>query len=61
MHEAATPRVPVQFEIGEGAMKIALFCLEASRDDNGRLRLRFVLLSVVMTAMVASEMLPVVV
>ena len=42
-------------------MKIALFCLEASRDDNGRLRLRFVLLSVVMTAMVASEMLPAVV
>lgn len=38
-------------------MKIALFCLEASRDDFGRLRLRFAL-CVVMTQKVASETLP---
>lgn len=37
-------------------MRIALFCLEASRDDYGRLRLRFAL-CVVMTHSVASETL----
>ncbi len=37
-------------------MKIALFCLEASRDDFGRLRFRFAL-CVVMTPTVASEAL----
>ncbi len=37
-------------------MKIALFCFEASRDDNGRLRFRFAL-CVAMTQKVASEAL----
>jgi hypothetical protein len=37
-------------------MKVALFCLEASRDDNGRLRLRFAFC--VVTQMVASGVLP---
>lgn len=41
-------------------MKIALFCLEASQDDFGRLRFRFAL-CVVMTSWVASETLPAVV
>jgi hypothetical protein len=35
-------------------MKIALFCFEASRDDNGKLRFRFAL-CVAMTRSVASE------
>lgn len=39
-------------------MKIALFCLEASRDDNGRLRLRFALCAISMTQGVASGVLP---
>jgi len=34
-------------------MKIALFCLEASRDDFGRLRLRFALCVVMMQAVVS--------
>ena len=38
-------------------MRIALFCLEASRDDYGRLRLRFAL-CVVMTHSVVSKTLP---
>jgi hypothetical protein len=38
-------------------MKIALFCLEASRDDFGRLRFRFAL-CVVVTPAVASVTLP---
>jgi len=37
-------------------MKIALFCFEASRDENGRLRFRFAL-CVAMTQAVASEAL----
>jgi hypothetical protein len=37
-------------------MKIALLCLEASRDDFGRLRIRFALC--VITRMVASATLP---
>jgi hypothetical protein len=37
-------------------MRIALFCLEASRDDFGRLRLRFALC--VITRAVASVTLP---
>ena len=37
-------------------MRIALFCLEASRDDYGRLRLRFCLC--VITQVVASMALP---
>lgn len=36
-------------------MKIALFCLEASRDDFGRLRIRFALC--VVTQTVASKTL----
>lgn len=56
MREAATVRDPAQ-ETRRDAMKIALFCLEASRDDFGRLRLRFAL-CVVMTQKVASETLP---
>ena len=40
-------------------MKIALFCLEASRDDLGRLRLRFAL-CVVMTRMASETLLTVV-
>jgi hypothetical protein len=39
-------------------MKVALFCLEASRDNQGRLRFRFALCIVVMTLAVASETLP---
>jgi hypothetical protein len=39
-------------------MKIALFCLEASRDDQGRLRFRFALCVVAMTPVVASVTLP---
>lgn len=35
--------------IGEWAMKIALFCLEASRDDYGCLRIRFVLCVLIRT------------
>jgi|JI102314A2RNA_FD_contig_31_3148822_length_443_multi_1_in_0_out_0_2 hypothetical protein len=42
-------------------MKIALFCLEAGRDENGRLRLRFALCVVTMTHAMASETLPLVV
>ena len=38
-------------------MKVALFCLEASRDDNGRLRFRFAL-CVLVTPTVALETLP---
>jgi hypothetical protein len=38
-------------------MRIALFCLEASRDDFGRLRIRFALC--VITQWVASETLPI--
>jgi hypothetical protein len=41
-------------------MKIALFCLEASRDDFGRLRFRFALCIVTMR-MAASETLPILV
>ena len=41
-------------------MKIALFCLEASRDDFGRLRFRFAL-CVLVTSRVASVTLPTVV
>lgn len=37
-------------------MRIALFCLEASRDDFGRLRLRFALC--VVTRVMASGTLP---
>ena len=38
-------------------MKIALFCLEASRDDFGRLRFRFALCVVTTTSAVASATL----
>lgn len=38
-------------------MKIALFCLEASRDDFGRLRFRFALCVVTTTRTVASAAL----
>jgi len=41
-------------------MRIALFCLEASRDDFGRLRFRFALCVVVAPA-VASVTIPTVV
>jgi hypothetical protein len=34
-------------------MKIALFCLEASRDDFGRLRIRFALCIIMRTASAA--------
>lgn len=37
-------------------MKIALFCLEASRDDFGRLRIRFAL-CICMRAMVSATQL----
>jgi hypothetical protein len=39
-------------------MKVALFCFEASRDDNGRLRFRFAL-CVLMTQAAASDLLPI--
>lgn len=38
-------------------MKIALFCLEASRDDSGRLRFRFALFVATTTSTVASAAL----
>jgi hypothetical protein len=38
-------------------MKIALFCLEASRDDYGRLRFRFALCVVTTTPAVVSATL----
>lgn len=38
-------------------MKVALFCLEASRDDYGRLRLRFALCVIAWAA--ASGTLPI--
>lgn len=41
-------------------MRIALFCLEASRDDFGRLRFRFALCVVTTSQAVASTLLTVV-